>query len=95
MEKLKVTVNENLQGEINGVVARQDGYVIASSPSTTSPGQTEIEAIMPSAALFDLSECLRAMSSGEGSFVAEFSHYQPVPDHLVREALSSPESLHP
>ena len=83
MESVTFRVGDALQGDVTGLVARHDGYVTTSGPCMEYVGQTEIEAVLPSSMIADVSETLRAMTSGEGSYVSEFSHYQPVPDHQL------------
>ena len=83
MESVTFRVVDSLQGDVTGLVARHDGYVTTSGPCAEWPGQTEVEAVLPTAVIAEISTALRAMTSGEGSFTAEFSHYQPVPDHLL------------
>ena len=83
MESVTFRVGDALQGDVTGLVARHDGYVTTSGPCMDFVGQTEIEAVLPSSMIADVSETLRAMTSGEGSYVSEFSHYQPVPDHQL------------
>jgi len=82
MQKVKFVINDQLQGEVNGIVSRSDGYVIDSMFKENN--QAEIDAIIPAAAIAEVSEVLRAESKGEGHYVAEFSHYQIVPEPQVK-----------
>lgn len=97
MEHVTFTIDENMQGEINGIVSRHDGYVTSSNPSSDGM-HIEVEGILPTAAISDVSSVLRAASAGEGQYTSEFSHYQPVPDSLVKdivESLSTEKKLMP
>lgn len=82
MEKVKFIINENLQGEISGIVSRSDGYVLDSRLKENY--QAEVEAIIPAASISEVSETLRAESKGEGQYVTQFSHYQTVPEQQVK-----------
>ena len=92
MEKVTFMVRDAIQGDVNGLVARFDGYITTSGPSNEWPGLTEIESILPSASIAGISEALRAMTSGEGRLTTEFSHYLPVSDHLLPEILGDKEA---
>lgn len=95
METVTFLVSESLQGEVNGLIARNEGYVTTTGQSSKVPDQSEIEAILPSSAISDVSEALRATSAGEGTFTACFSHYQPVPDHLLDSIVGGYAGLAP
>lgn len=82
MQKVKFIINDQLQGEINGIVSRSDGYVIDSIFKECN--QAEIDAIIPASAIAEVSETLRAESKGEGYYIADFSHYQKVPEPQVK-----------
>ena len=84
MEKVTFVIDESLQGEISSIVSRLDGYVTSTDPSVA---QVEMEAILPTAAIEDVSTALRAASAGSGHFTSVFSHYQPVPDSAVKEII--------
>ena len=86
MEKVKFIVDEKLQGEINGIVSRSDGYVTDSN--LMDKHLAEVEAIIPAACMSEISETLRAESAGEGQYTKEFSHYQTVPDTQVKTICS-------
>ena len=83
MEKVTFIVDEKLQGEVNGIVSRHEGYVTLTQPSESRPDYAEIEAILPTSIMAEVSNALRAESAGEGQFTAVFSHYQPVSDDAV------------
>lgn len=83
MEKVKFTIDENLQGDINGIISRSDGYVMDSTLKENH--LAEVDAIIPAANIPEVSETLRAESAGEGQYTSEFSHYQSVPVVQVKE----------
>ena len=82
MEKVTFTIDESLQGDVNSIVSRSDGYIIDTVLKDNH--EAEIDAIIPAACIEEVSETLRAESKGEGSYVTEFSHYQDVSDQKVK-----------
>ena len=87
MERVTFIVDERLQGEVNSIVSRQSGYV-TNAMQSERPDHSEIEAILPTVCIPEVSEVLRAESAGEGRYTAVFSHYQPVPNDLVQDIVS-------
>jgi len=77
MEEVTFQIDEALQGEISAIVARGDGYVTATN-APDSQGHLEVEAVLPSASISEVSDVLRAASGGEAQYTSSFSHYQPV-----------------
>ena len=82
MEKVTFLIDEGLQGEINGIISRVDGYVTLSNIDKNH--LAEVEAIIPSRSIAEVSETLRAESAGEGQYSSIFSHYQSVSDVQVK-----------
>ncbi len=82
MEKVTFIIDEGIQGELNGIVSRADGYVTLSNLSENH--LAEVEAIIPSACISEVSDTLRAESAGEGQYSSVFSHYQTVPESQVK-----------
>jgi len=89
MENVTFLIHDNLQGEINAIVSRHDGYVTSTRPSSKGAAELEIQAILPTAAISEVSDVLRAASAGEGQYTSQFSHYQPVPENLVKSIVDS------
>ena len=88
MEDVTFTVNEAMQGEVSAIIARNEGYVTNTGPSSDGVS-LEIRSILPSAVIGDVSDVLRAASAGEAQFVSKFSHYQPVSDDLAASIVGS------
>lgn len=89
MEQVLFKINEDLQGDISAIVARSgDGYLVRTDLADDGI-HLEVEAIVPTSAIGDVSNFLRAASGGEAQFTSSFSHYKPVPDDLVDGILSS------
>jgi elongation factor G len=94
MEKVVFAIEEKLQGDINTIVTRGSGYVTSTNPSSSvndSGGagtRLEVEAIIPTATIGDVSDVLRAASGGEAQYTSEFSHYSVVPESDVDAILT-------
>jgi len=88
METVTFSVDDSMQGEVNTIVSRQDGYVTSSNPDASGFG-LEVEAIIPSANVAGMSDALRAASAGEGYFTRAFAHYQVVPDNEIKSILEN------
>lgn len=88
MEKVTFVVDEHLQGEINSIVSRQDGYVTSTNASVEN-ASLEVDAILPTSAITEVSDVLRAASAREGQYTTEFSHSQPVSDTLTKDIVDS------
>ena len=78
MEQVHFQVSENLVGEITSIVSRNDGYVMGSE--SKGLGSIEIEAVLPSASIPEVSDALRSKTAGSGTFVNSFANYQAVMD---------------
>jgi len=93
MESVVFHIPEELQGEINAIISRVEGYVTSTNtnPSSSSSDHNTIvvESIIPSASISDVSDLLRAASGGDAQYTSSFSHYQVVPDHLLDDVLAN------
>ena len=85
MEEVTFFIHEKLQGEVSAIVARHEGYLTSSNSGES--GDLEITAILPNAAISEVSDALRAASAGEARFTSEFSHYVPVLDATVADII--------
>ena len=88
METVTFSIDDSMQGEINTIVSRQDGYVTSSNPAESGSG-LKVDAIIPSANVAHMSDALRAASAGEGQFTQEFSHYQVVSDDEIKSIIEN------
>lgn len=85
MEKVTFTAHKNLQGDITGIVSRNDGYVTGSD--NIDGDDVQVEACLPSCSIPEVSNLLRAKSGGSSSFSSEFSHYQTVNDEVAIKSI--------
>jgi elongation factor G len=80
--KLEVIAPEKYMGDVNGSIAAKRGQVEGSEPR----GQNiAIHAKVPLAEMFGYTTTLRSMTSGQGSAMMEFDHYEVVPGNVEKE----------
>jgi elongation factor G len=79
--KMKITVPESYMGDVMSDLNSKRGQVQGMNPG--DDGDTTIEAFAPAAEVQRYATDLRSITQGRGSFTVEFSHYQPVPQHLT------------
>jgi elongation factor G len=78
---MKVTVPEAYLGDVMSDLNTKRAHVNGMTSGTH--GTTTIEAIVPAAEIQRYATDLRSITQARGTFAAEFSHYEPVPPHLV------------
>ena len=80
--KLEVIAPEKYMGDVNGSIASKRGQVEGSEPR----GQAiAIHAKVPLSEMFGYTTALRSMTSGQGSAMMEFDHYEVVPANVEKE----------
>lgn len=78
--KLEVVCPEKYMGDVNGSIASKRGQIEGSSPK----GQViSIIAKVPLSEMFGYTTQLRSMTSGQGSAMMEFDHYDVVPSNVA------------
>ena len=77
---LKVTVPDANMGDIMGEVNKRRGRVLGMHPA--EDGQQTLEADVPVSEMHDFTTYLRQLTQGRGSFVFEFTRYEPLPSNL-------------
>lgn len=88
MENVVFNVPESLQGEINSIISRVEGYV-TTTDADVDHNTIIVESVIPSASIGEVSDLLRAASGGDASYTSTFSHYQVVPEHLLDDVLAN------
>lgn len=79
--RLRVTVPDAYTGDVMSDLNGKRAQVLGMTPGEN--GRTTIEALVPLAELQRYATELRSLTQGRGTFRTEFSHYQPVPQHLA------------
>jgi elongation factor G len=83
--KLEVVCPEKYMGDVNGSIASKRGLIEGSNPK----GQAiSIIAKVPLSEMFGYTTQLRSMTSGQGSAMMEFDHYEVVPPNIEKEIVA-------
>ena len=77
---MEITVPEKYVGDITGDLNGRRGRI--NGVDTLPGGMTLIRAVAPLAEVMTYNNQLRSVTSGQGSFVMEFSHYDVVPPQV-------------
>ena len=80
---LQVTVPDTYTGDVMSDLNTKRAQVSGMNPGAN--GSTTIEALVPAAEIQRYATDLRSITQGRGSFTTEFSHYQPVPQHVAEQ----------
>ncbi|MEX0934911.1 MAG: elongation factor G [Candidatus Paceibacterota bacterium] len=84
--KVEVVVPDEYMGDITGNLSSKRGLV----EGTENRGlNTAIKAKVPLAEMFGYTTDLRSMTSGRGTMVMEFSHYDVVPDNVAQDIIQA------
>lgn len=87
--KVEVVVPDEYMGDITGNLSSKRGLV----EGTENRGMnTAIKAKVPLAEMFGYTTELRSMTSGRGTMVMEFSHFDTVPDNVAQEIIQARQS---
>jgi elongation factor G len=84
-----VIVPEAFLGEITGDLNTKRAKVLGISPED---GKQVVEAYVPLAEILRYTIDLRSITQGQGSYSAEFSHYEEVPPHLAQKIIEQKAS---
>ncbi|MBO5313587.1 MAG: elongation factor G [Clostridia bacterium] len=80
---LKVSVPENMVGDVMGDLNKRRGRVLGMEPNPRRPKYTIVEAEVPKAEMVDYVISLRAMTQGRGDFTFHFVRYEEVPAQIA------------
>jgi elongation factor G len=86
MMKVEVTAPQEYTGDLIGDLSGRAALISGIEPR--SAGSQGIVAQVPLANMFGYATTLRSLTQGRGSFVMEFSHYQPASEEAVKELQS-------
>lgn len=82
--KMTIIIPDNSMGDVIGDINSKRGRV--SGVDSSSAGHC-INALIPMAEVLTYAPELRSLTSGEGSFTIEFSHYEEVPAHISQKII--------
>ncbi len=80
--KMNIIIPDNSMGDVIGDINSKRGRV---SGVDSSPAGHSINALIPMAEVLTYAPELRSLTSGQGSFTMEFSHYEEVPAHISQK----------
>ncbi len=84
--KLEVVAPDKFMGDITGSIMSKRGMIEGTNPK----GQVlSIIAKVPLAEMFGYTTALRSMTSGQGSAMMEFDHYEVVPPNVEKEIVAA------
>ncbi|MBA2520731.1 MAG: elongation factor G [Chloroflexia bacterium] len=84
---IEVTVPDNYTGDVMSDLNTKRAHVSGMTPGPNA--STTIEAQVPAAEVQRYATDLRSITQGRGSFMTEFSHYQPVPPHIAEQVMAA------
>lgn len=88
--QMSITTPDWSMGDITGHLSSERGMVLGSE--SIEGGKILVQARAPLGNMSGYSNQLKSMTSGEGEYTMEFSHYEAVPASLQRELIKKAES---
>ncbi len=82
---LNVSIPDEFRGDVIGDLSSRRGKVLGSDSLS---GITEIKAHVPMSEILRYAPDLRSMTSGQGVFTAEFSHYEEAPAPVTEKVVA-------
>jgi elongation factor G len=83
---MEVTVPEDKMGTITGDLSGKRGRI--QGQDFLGGGMAQVKAQAPLAEVMQYQSQLKSVTGGQGSFVMEFSHYEPVPSNVQQQIAS-------
>ena len=83
---MEVTVPENQMGTITGDLSGKRGRI--QGTDILPGGMAQVKAQAPLSEVMQYQSQLKSVTGGQGSFVMEFSHYEPVPPQVQQQIVS-------
>ena len=87
--ELKVSVPENMVGDVMGDLNKRRGRVMGMNPDEDRKGYTIVEAEAPYAEMMEYTIILRAMTQGRGSYTYKFIRYEEVPSNEAQKIIAN------
>jgi len=85
ISKVEILVPEDFTGDVMGDISSRRGKVAGMDPEGR---YTRIRGTVPQAELYNYSVDLRSMTSGQGVYSREFSHYEEVPFEVSEKVIA-------
>ncbi|HEX8912614.1 MAG TPA: elongation factor G [Humisphaera sp.] len=84
---MEVTVPEGQMGMVTGDLSGKRGRI--QGTDALPGGMAVVKALAPLAEVMQYQSQLKSVTGGQGSFVMEFSHYEPVPPQVQHQVVSA------
>nr|MBN2277732.1 elongation factor G [candidate division Zixibacteria bacterium] len=84
IDKVEILVPEDFTGDVMGDLSSRRGKIAGMDPEGR---YTKIRATVPQAELYNYSVDLRSMTSGQGFYLRDFSHYDEVPREVTEKVI--------
>jgi elongation factor G len=84
---MSVTVPENQMGTITGDLSGKRGRI--QGTDIVAGGMAQVKAQAPLSEVMQYQSQLKSVTGGQGSFVMEFSHYEPVPPQVQQQVAAA------
>jgi len=89
--EVEITVPVEFTGDVIGDLNTKRAHVHGMEPMG---GSTVVSAEIPQAEILRYATDLRALTQGRGSYMARFSHYQEVPQHVATQLVEKLKAEH-
>jgi elongation factor G len=83
---IEITAPDSTMGDITGDLSAKRGQV--SGTTNTAGGQVVVRGLVPMSEITGYQSRLNAMTSGQGRYTIELSHYDPVPPNVQQQLAS-------
>jgi elongation factor G len=83
---IEINAPEGNMGDIAGDISAKRGQI--SGTQSAPAGMTTIAGRVPLSELNNYQARLKSVTAGQGSYVIELSHYEPVPPHVQQQLAS-------
>ena len=84
---MEVIVPEDKMGTITGDLSGRRGKVLGTD--VLPGGMVMVQAQAPLAEVMQYQSMLKSATAGQGSFMMEFSHYEPTPPHIQQQVAAA------
>jgi elongation factor G len=85
VDEVSVLIRDDYLGAVMGDLSSRRGRLQGTEP--VGSGRTMVKALVPQVEIVRYAIDLRSLSHGTGTFSRHFSHYEPMPPHLVSKAI--------
>jgi elongation factor G len=85
--EVDILIPENMLGDVMSDLTGKRGRIVGTD--SVGGGRTQLRGTVPQVEMLRYAIDLRSITRGRGSFVAKFSHYEEVPQHLATTIIAN------